>query len=354
LDDTSGRVHDEAMTPTRMPIRTASAVTFFYALGYPIGNMAVNAMTPMAVLAFRFGLAAVALGTWAKLAGVRWPTGRKLGHVAVTGLLMQAVQFCALYLAIQHGAPAILCAVVVAMNPVATAMLAAAFLRDRLTYRRILALILGVVAVLAACASRIVAEHGVDPAVLLLLVALGGLAAGGVYQQRFCADVDFRASTAVQNAVALVPTLALTLTTPFLVHDATKAVFAVAGVVLLNATLGVSLYVRAINLHGAAAVSMLFCVIPAVAGVLSWLMLGQRVDVGVGVGLVLGALACWINSQPGSGGNGGQERSDSGSGGNGGQERSDSGSGEKREDDPGRDGRGQNRIETVHQTSVAG
>ena len=86
------------------------------------------------------------------------------------------------------------------------------------------------------------------------------------------------------------------LTTHFAIHDPVKAAFAVTGVVLLNATLGVSLYVRAINLHGAAAVSMLFCVIPAVAGVLSWLMLGQRVDVGTGVGLVLGALACWLNT----------------------------------------------------------
>jgi drug/metabolite transporter (DMT)-like permease len=313
------------MSPTRMPMQTAVAVTFFYALGYPIGNLAVNEMTPMAVLAFRFALAGTILGTWATLAKVRWPRGRVLGHVAVTGLLMQAVQFCALYLAIQHGAPAVLCAVVVAMNPVATAMLAAAFLRDRLTPRRILALVLGVVAVLAACASRLISERGVDPAVLLLLVALVGLAAGGVYQQRFCADVDFRASTAVQNVVALIPAVALTVTTPFAVHDPTKAAFAVTGVVLLNATLGVSLYVRAINLHGAAAVSMLFCVIPAVAGVLSWVMLGQRVDVGVGVGLVLGAVACWLNS-----------------------------SGKKREDDPRGDGRGQDRVEPVHQATVTG
>jgi drug/metabolite transporter (DMT)-like permease len=315
------------MTPTRMPIRTAATVTFFYALGYPIGNMAVNAMTPMAVLAFRFGFAAVILGTWAKLAGVPFPKGRKLGHVAVTGLLMQAVQFCALYLAVQHGAPAVLCAVVVAMNPVATAMLAATFLRDPLTRRRILALVLGIAAVLAACATRLITQGGVDPAVLLLLVALVGLAAGGVYQQRFCADVDFRASTAVQNVVAFAPALALTAATPFMVHDVPKAALAVAGVVLLNATLGVSLYVRAINLHGAAAVSMLFCVIPAVAGVLSWLMLGERVDVGVGVGLVLGALACWVNSKA---------------------------SGKKRQDDPRRDGRGQDRIEPVHQASVTG
>ena len=113
---------------------------------------------------------------------------------------MQAVQFCFLYLAIQRGAPAVLCAVVIAMNPVATALLAAVFLRDRLGALRIVALALGVAAVLAACASRLAAEHGVDPAVMLLLVALLGLAAGGVYQQRFCADVDFRAAAAVQNS----------------------------------------------------------------------------------------------------------------------------------------------------------
>jgi drug/metabolite transporter (DMT)-like permease len=313
------------VTPIRMPVRTASAVTFFYALGYPIGNMAVHAMSPMAVLAFRFGLAAAILGAWTQFARVAWPTGRQLGHVAVAGLLMQAVQFCALYYAIQRGAPVVLCAVVLAMNPVATGLLAATFLRDRLTLRRLVALALGVAAVLAACASRLIAESGVDPVVLLLLVALAGLAAGGVYQQRFCADVDFRASTGVQNAVAFIPAIILALTTPFAVHDATKAALAVAGVVLLNAVLGLSLYVRAINLHGAAAVAMLFCLIPAVAGVLSWLMLGQRVDIGTGVGLVLGALACWLNARA---------------------------SGQQRKDDPGRDGRRQHRVEPVHQPAV--
>ncbi len=320
----------EVMTPTRMPMPTATAVTLSYALGYPIGNLAVHAMSPMAVLVFRFGLAGLILGTWAVVARVGLPTGRKLGHVAVTGLLMQAVQFCALYFAIQRGAPAVLCAVLIAMNPVATALLAAAFLRDRLTAGRIVALVLGVAAVLAACATRLIEEGGLDPAVLMLLVALVGLAAGGVYQQRFCADVDFRASTAVQNAVAFVPATILAATTAFEVHDVAKAAWATAGVVLLNAVLGVSLYVRAINLHGASAVAMLFCVIPAVAGVMSYFMLGERIDLGIGVGLILGALACWLNARS------------TGSG----------ASGKKRQDDPGGDGRRKNGVETIHQASV--
>lgn len=311
-----------------MSVPTASTVTFFYALGYPVGNAAVAAMSPMAVLVFRFGLAAAILGTWARVAGVAWPRRAKLGHVAVTGLLMQAVQFCFLYLAIQQGAPAVLCAVVIAMNPVATAVLAAMFLRHRLGPLRVLALALGVAAVLAACATRLTAQHGLDPVVLLLLVALLGLAAGGVYQQRFCADVDFRAAAAVQNAVALVPAVALAALTPFAVHDAAHAVLAVGGVVLLNAVIGVSLYVRAINLHGAPAVAMLFCVIPAVAGVLAWAMLGQRIDAGVGLGLVLGAAACWLGARAASGQEG--------------------------EHDPGGRGRRQDRVGTVHDAAVAG
>jgi hypothetical protein len=85
-------------------------------------------------------------------------------------------------------------------------------------------------------------------------------------------------------------------------------------------------------------VSMLFCVIPAVAGVLSWLALREHIDIGIAIGLVLGALACWLNAKS--------------SGQFGGQERSDPGSGEKRQHDPGRDCRGKHRVEAVHQATV--
>jgi len=88
-----------------------------------------------------------------------------------------------------------------------------------------------------------------------------------------------------------------------------------------------TLYVRGINEYGAAAVAMLFAVIPAVAGALSWLMLGQRPDIGLAVGLVVGAAACFLNAR---------------------------GSRQQREDDPARDGRGQHRVDPVHDSPVAG
>ncbi len=280
-----------------MPLSTASSVTLLYAIGYPIGALAVASMTPMAALVLRFGLAALVLAAWTALARAPWPRGARFGHVVVAGLLIQGVQFCCLYEALQLGAPAVLCAVAIAMNPVTTAILAAIFLREPLGVQRSAALVLGVVAVLAACARRLMSTHGADPVLLLLVVGLLGLSAGGVYQQRFCAGVDYRAMSAVQNVVGLVPAAALAAVTPFALHDPGKAAVAITAMVLMNATLAVSLYVRAINTHGAAAVAMLFAVIPAVAAVLSWVMLGQRPDAGVAVGLLAGGLACWLNSR---------------------------------------------------------
>ncbi len=309
-----------------MPLRSASALTFLYALGYPIGALAVSAMSPMAVLIFRFGLAAVILGSWALLARVNWPTGITLMHVLVSGLLAQGVLFVCLYIALQHGAPAVLGAVVVSMNPVLTALLAAIFLGESLTGTRVVALVLGVAAVLAACAGRLSTVGGVDPAMWLLLAALVGIAAGGVYQQRFCADVDFRATATLQNAVCVGPVAVLAALWPVTVHNPWHAAVAVAAVVLLNATVCMTMYVRAISVYGAATVSMLFCVIPAVAGLLAWVMLGQRPDIGIGVGLALGAVACWLNAS----------------------------ARQKRQHDPAGDSRRQHRVDPVHHASVAG
>ena len=280
-----------------MPFRSAATLTFFYALGYPIGALAVSVMTPMAVLVLRFGLAGVILSGWALLARVSWPTRRTLVHVLISGLLAQGLLFAPLYLALEHGAPAVLGAVVISMNPVLTTLFAASFLGERLTWTRLGALALGVVAVLAACAGRLIAVGGIDPAVLLLLVSLVSIAAGGVYQQRFCSAVDFRATAALQNLVCVAPLAALAALTPQAVTDPARAATAIAAVVLLNATVCMTMYVRAINQYGAASVAMLFAVIPAVAGLLGWAMLGQRPDIGVAVGLVVGAGACWLNSR---------------------------------------------------------
>ena len=91
-------------------------------------------MSPMAVLVFRFGLAAAILSGWALAregdlahrphAGAR-PDQRTARP--------RALLFTCLYVALLHGAPAVLGAVIISMNPVVTALLAAMFLGEGLT-----------------------------------------------------------------------------------------------------------------------------------------------------------------------------------------------------------------------------
>src|SRR5262249_44083951 len=97
----------------RMPLSTASAVTVTYAIGFPIGALAVSSLSPMGVLVLRFSWAAIIRAILAVAAKASWPRGPQIGHVVVTGLLIQAVQFCCVYEALLLGAPAVLCAVVI-------------------------------------------------------------------------------------------------------------------------------------------------------------------------------------------------------------------------------------------------
>src|SRR6476469_11268704 len=105
------------------------------------------------------------LSAWALLARVTWPTGRTLAHVLIAGLLTNALQFICLYLALLHGAPAVLGAVIISMNPVVTAVLATVFLGEGMTWTRVGALVLGVLAVLADRAGRLYTIVGGDTVV---------------------------------------------------------------------------------------------------------------------------------------------------------------------------------------------
>ena len=76
--------------------------------------------------------------------------------------------------------------------------------------------------------------------------------------------------------------------------NAPQAAWTVAVLVLANSVVAATLYIAAIKQAGAAAVSLLFGIIPSMAALLSWAIMGERPDLGVVAGLVLGAAACFL------------------------------------------------------------
>ncbi|MDL9935793.1 DMT family transporter [Gordonia sp. ABSL1-1] len=280
----------------RLSPTLAASTAFFFALGYPIGASAVHAATPGLVLVARFGLSAVILAVIAIVRGLSWPRGRQLGHAAVVGFLSQGLQFVGCYEAMSQGVSPVLVALVIAMNPVVTAVAASLVLGERLTVRRAVSVFLAVVAVATAFAGRVVEVGHLDLAVVWVVVAVLGLALGGVYQQRHLTTGDPIAINAVGVTVALIPAGIFALVTEQHVADPRQAVISIAGLVIANSVIAASLYLAAIKQAGASAVSLLFGVIPSIAALLTWGILGERPDVGVVIGLAVGALACFIGN----------------------------------------------------------
>jgi drug/metabolite transporter (DMT)-like permease len=274
----------------------AVSVVVLYAFGYPLGALGVAAMSPFLLLFLRFAISGVLMLGVARVTGRRNPTGAALGHAVVVGLLTQATQFLGCYLGLRAGVPAGVAALIIGVNPAVTAVVARLVLGEHLTVRRALAAVLGLAAVLTACWSTVPALAHAGAGIGFTLLGLAGIALGGVYQQRFCGDVDPVAGNAVGMLVAAVPAGALTLLFGASVLHPLQGAIVLVLMVLLSSMSATTLYLRVIGIAGASGAAMLFAVIPSVAALFAVVMLGEPVHPGVVVGLALGGAACAIAS----------------------------------------------------------
>jgi drug/metabolite transporter (DMT)-like permease len=246
-------------------------------------------VAPPLLLTFsRFALAGVLLAVIAWVSGSPWPRGRQLAHVAVVGLLMQAVQFGGFYSAIGLGLPGGVVALVQGLNPVVIALLAVGVLRERMTRWQWLGFAIGGAGVLLAVSDRIESSLG---AILLCVVGLVGLSLGTVYQKAFTPEVDVRSSTAVHFLVAtpVMGVATLVLETP---RVSDWGVFGgVLGWIVLVNSVGTFLLLNfMLRREAASKVGALFFLTPAVTALLAWLFLGQTLSVVAVVGLALGGV----------------------------------------------------------------
>ena len=284
----------------RISLPVVVSTVLVWASGYPAGALGVAAAPPLLLTATRFALAALVMTLIALAGRAVWPRGRQLAHVAVTGLLLQAIQFCGVYGGLHAGVPAAVSAPVIALNPVLTAVLAAGLLRERIGRARLAGLGLGVAAVISALGDRVAASGRVDAGTALTVLGLVGFSAGGVYQQRFCQQVDIRSATAVQFVVSAPVVAALALFEPGRVTNPAQAGAVVLWLVLINSAAGSALFLSAVRRSGAASATTVFSLVPPVTAVISWPVLGQVPSLGAVIGVILGALACALGTRASS------------------------------------------------------
>jgi len=137
------------------------------------------------------------------------PTPREFGHVVAAGLLMNPCQLSGTHYAQYLGLSAGVVAVILAAQPVVTALAARRWMHERLAPRQWTGIALGIAGVLIVVWHKIDVREMTLGALVALVVGLSGVTAGTLYQRVFCPTVNLYSAAWIQFAASLLVLLPL-------------------------------------------------------------------------------------------------------------------------------------------------
>ncbi|WP_322062879.1 DMT family transporter [Paraburkholderia sp. J63] len=271
---------------------TPALFVILWSTGFVVARAIAPYADPNLFLLARFGGTAALFACIALAQRAPWPRGRELGKHLFAGALLQGVYLGASYWAIAQGLSAGVMALLGALQPPLTSVLAASMFGERLTKRRWQGLSLGLAGVvlvlmpkLRAAAAGVSATAAADASgthanplvvVLVAVLAVGAITAGTLYQKTSLAKADIRSASAVQNAGAAVVAalLALALGEHRWMASTTLWISLAWGIAMLSGV-GVTLLVWMVRHGDAARATALLFLAPPLAALESWLLFGE-------------------------------------------------------------------------------
>lgn len=259
-----------------------------WSTGYVVAKAAAPHAEPLSFLLVRYIGVIALMAVLALIARAPWPARRlDVVHLAVAGIGIQAIYLGGVWVAVKHGMPAGVAALIVNLQPVLTAVAGGA-IGERVRVRQWAGLALGLAGVALVVSNKLGgAGMGWGP-VLLAVLALLAITAGTLYQKRFMPTFDLRTGQVVQFAASVIVTLPFALAFESFRIDWNAPVVAamVWSIVVLSGG-GISLLFLMIR-HGAATeVTSYMYLVPAVTALMAWAMFGERLGAVAVLGMVV-------------------------------------------------------------------
>lgn len=263
------------------PGATAAAIpavfVFLWSTGFIAAKSGLAHAEALTFLSMRYALVTVLMLAVALVMRARWPRSwREVGHIAVAGIMLQAIYFGGVWLSLGSGVGAGVSAVILSMQPVLTAVLVGPLLGEKVTARQWLGLLLGTVGVGLVVANKLALGHGTLAGMGWSFMALLGITFGTLYQKRFCPRMDPRSGTCVQFLVAAALLYPISLVFETGVVDwAPEFVAALVYVSVVLSLIAISLLTIMIRRGEASRVSGLFFLVAPCAALLGYFILGE-------------------------------------------------------------------------------
>jgi drug/metabolite transporter (DMT)-like permease len=251
---------------------------------------------PFTFLTLRFCLAIVCLLPVLLWLRPIWPnTKRAWGHVIVAGLLMHAIHLSGSHYGQYEGLAAGVVAIILAAQPLLTAMIAALVLKEAASGRQWLGIGIGLIGVLLVVWHKLDIHAMNGKSLMAVLVALIALTVGTLYQRRFLPDTDLWSAAFIQFVASLLLLAPLAIIVESAkVEWAWQLFAAMLFLVVLASILGVSA-LHILMRHGQATrVSSILYLPPIVAVAAEWLVYRIIPTPLTFVGMVIVCAGVWL------------------------------------------------------------
>src|SRR5262245_8965916 len=246
---------------------------------FAVAKLAMADCPPLLMLMARFLIAGSIILVAAAALRTRWRLSRR--DLAVLALL--GIANNALYLGLNYvgmtGISAGLSAMIVSANPVLTAVLAAVFLSERMTWRKAAGLVLGVAGVGFIVEHRIAGATDSATGIAFTVAALSAMVGGTILFKRLKPQGSVMLGNGVQNlagGLALVP-FAFTFESVGDVVPSWRLVLALGYLVLVVSVCTFLLWFHLLTVSGATAASAYHFLMPPLGVLFGWLLLDERV-----------------------------------------------------------------------------
>ena len=272
---------------------------FLWSTGFIGAKFGLPYAEPLSFLLTRYGLVITLMLLLALATRAPWPKeAAQWWHIGVSGVLVHAVYLGGVFVAISHGLPAGVTALVVGMQPLLTACSAGWLLDEKVTPRQWGGLMLGFLGVGLVVSGKL-SDANLGPMLWPAVIALLGITAGTLYQKRFCARFDLRTGSVIQFVpTALLTAIAVALFEDYRIDWTGEFVFALAWLVLVLSLGAISLLNLLIRNGSAVNVASLFYLTPPTTALVAWAVFGETLTLTATFGMLIAVSGVYLVARP--------------------------------------------------------
>ncbi len=271
-----------------------------WSFAFVAGKIGVTYCPPLIMLAARFSLAGILILGITALRGERWSLSwRDTLAFALIGVANNALYLGIGYTGLQT-VSAGLSGLILSTNPVFTAVFAALLLNEQLTWRKIGGLVLGILGVASIVWHRMSVGTDSLHGILFTLVALASIVAGTILFKLLAPKGSLWIGNGVQNLAAgivLIP-FAFTLSSVNDIVPNLQLLGSFAFLTLGGSVLAYVIWFHLLRVCGATAASAYHFLMPPLAMVFAWMVLGEHVALRDLLGIIPVALGIYLVTRP--------------------------------------------------------